>query len=153
MRSPRRKDRPSINSRFACFRLRVSRSRIDRYGVFACESIPRGRKVIEYTGKRILCRKRRRRFRRRLPKRTYKVTVSRRTFLEGAIGGSGAEIINHSCEPNLEPRVLKGHILLFSLRRIRRGEELSWDYRIPKSPVRIPCHCGAKHCRGMMNLP
>jgi uncharacterized protein len=151
MPKPKRNSLLSIDARFACFRLRVAGSPIDRFGVFACETIPPGRKVIEYTGKRMLCRKVRRRRRPRAAQRTYKVTLNRRTFLEGAIGGSGAEIINHSCEPNLQPRVLRGHILLFSRRKIRKSEELTWDYRISKSSVRIPCQCGSPRCRGTIN--
>ena len=68
--------------------------------------------------------------------------------IDGAVGGSGAEIINHSCEPNLISRVMKGHILYMSLRRIRKGEELTVDYNFGKNVERTSCCCGAKNCRG-----
>ncbi len=42
-----------INAKAARFRLRVGRSKLHRYGVFALEDIPRDRRVIEYTGKRV----------------------------------------------------------------------------------------------------
>jgi len=143
--------RPAIDPRFARFRLRVRRSSIDRYGVYACERIPRGSRVIEYTGKLLPYPKVRKTVRNRTPGRTYRIYFNRRVYLEGAIGGSGAEIINHSCEPNLRPRMVKGHILMFSRREIRKGEELTWDYRFSKSDARVPCHCGSKHCRGTIN--
>jgi len=86
---------PSVDPRFAGFRLRVGRSRIERYGVFACEPIPRGRKVIEYTGKRRSRRPPRLGSRSRLSpralERTYLISVNQRWVLDGAAGGSGAE--------------------------------------------------------------
>jgi hypothetical protein len=42
-----------INPKFTRYGLRVGRSPIHRYGVFAFEEIPRGRLVIEYTGRRL----------------------------------------------------------------------------------------------------
>ena len=147
---------PSVDPRFAGFRLRVARSRIDRYGVYTCEPIPRGRKVIEYTGKRRSRRRRppgsRPRVRPRALERTYLISVNRRWVLDGAAGGSGAEYINHSCEPNLRPRTLRGHVLLFSLRNIRPGEELTWDYQSPKEQQHTSCRCGSPLCRGTINL-
>jgi SET domain-containing protein len=68
--------------------------------------------------------------------------------IDGAIGGSGAEIINHSCQPNLISRVMKGHILYISLRVIKPGEELSVDYNFGKQTERVRCFCGAQNCRG-----
>lgn len=151
-----RASRPSLDPRFACFQLRIAHSRIDRYGVYACEPIPRGRKVIEYTGKRASrrgCRPRlHRRDRRRDLRRTYLISVNRRWVLDGAAGGSGAEFINHSCEPNLHPRTFCGHVLLFSVRNIRRGEELTWDYKAPKDEEHTPCRCRSPFCRGTLNL-
>ena len=44
---------PCVNSKFASFDLCIKRSRIERFGVFTKETIPRGKKVIQYTGKRI----------------------------------------------------------------------------------------------------
>jgi hypothetical protein len=49
----RRKTVPSIDPHFAEFPFGVGHPRIRRFGVFALKSIPRGRKVIEYTGERL----------------------------------------------------------------------------------------------------
>ena len=68
------------------------------------------------------------------------------------MGGSGAEYINHSCGPNLISRIMKGHILYMSLRRIRAGEELTVDYHFSKNEETTPCHCNAKNCRKTINL-
>jgi SET domain-containing protein len=147
---------PSINPLFSQYRLRIRRSPIHRFGVFAAERIPRGRKVIEYIGRRIsklaLLQRGRRMSRAARRKVVYLARVNRYWLLDGAIGGSGAEFINHSCEPNLRPRRTLRHILLFSRRTIRTGEELTWDYRYSKKSDLVACRCGSPKCRGTINL-
>ena len=138
---------PSIDPRHACFRLVIRPSKIHRFGVYAGEPIPANRKVIEYTGQRISNREANLRDWGRY---TYLFEVDRYWTLDGSIGGSGAEIINHSCEPNLITRVMKGHILYMSLRAIRRGEELTVNYNFSKETGTSPCRCGARNCRGTM---
>ncbi|HEX5431256.1 MAG TPA: SET domain-containing protein-lysine N-methyltransferase [Bryobacteraceae bacterium] len=136
---------PRIDPRHACFALKIRKSRIHRYGVYALERIPANRKVIEYTGERISRREAKRRSEGRY---TYLFEVDAYWTIDGAAGGSGAEIINHSCEPNLISRVLKGHILYMSLREIQPGEELTVDYNFAPDSESTPCACGAKGCRG-----
>jgi SET domain-containing protein len=116
-------------------------------GVFANEPIPAHRKVIEYTGERIGRNEARRRSN---PKHVYLFELDRYWQIDGAIGGSGAEYINHSCEPNLRARLVRGHILYFSKRPIVRGEELTVDYQYPEI-TRMPCSCGAASCRRTMS--
>lgn len=136
---------PAVDLRFACFALEVRRSRIHGYGVYACQGIPANRKVIEYTGERINRREAKKRDNQKL---TYLFAVDDYWTLDGSVRGSGAEIINHSCEPNLVSRVMKGHVIYMSLRRIRRGEELTVDYNFSKKGDVTRCQCGALRCRG-----
>lgn len=138
---------PRIDPRFACFRLIIRRSRIHRYGVYAGEPIPANRKVIEYTGERV---NRKEAKRRGEGAHTYLFAVDDYWTLDGAVGGSGAEIINHSCEPNLISRVMKGHVLYMSLRAIPKGAELTVDYNFGRNVERTRCVCGAKNCRGII---
>jgi len=132
-----------------CFELRLARSKIHRWGVYADENIPAKRKVIEYTGERISRRETKIRAARPL---NYIFTLDAYWSIDGSAGGSGAEFINHSCDPNLETRILKGHILYFSDRPIRKGEELTVDYRFEHDVEKVPCACGAEKCRGTINL-
>jgi len=145
-----------VRPRGAPFLLRIARSRIDRFGVFADEDIPPRRKVIEYTGERITHREAKRRFqqilRSRKPKRVYFFMLDRQWVIDGGVGGSGAELINHGCEPNLARRRTRGHVLYFSARRIRRGEELTIDYRFSPKTIIQRCRCGSPKCRGTLNL-
>jgi uncharacterized protein len=141
--------RPSIDPKHACFAMEIRNSRIHGRGVYALERIPARRKVIEYTGERISRRETKRRGDGPL---TYLFTLDDYWTIDGAVGGSGAEIINHSCDPNLYSSIMKGHILYMSKRIIRPGEELTVDYRFSEKIEEVRCRCGAKRCRGVINL-
>jgi uncharacterized protein len=130
--------------------MKLARSKIHRWGVYSTERIPAGRKVIEYTGERINRRETKRRA--EGTDLIYLFTLDAYWTIDGSVGGSGAEFINHSCEPNLVSRILKGHILYMSCRSIAPGEELTVDYRFDKKVERVDCLCGAKSCRGTINL-
>ena len=141
---------PTINPEHACFRLEIRPSRIHRWGVYALEKIPARRKVIEYTGEMI---SRRETKRRSLGSRLiYLFTLDDYWTLDGSVGGSGAEYINHCCEPNLYSMVTRRHILYMSKRDIKPDEELTVDYHFAKNVDRVRCACGAGNCRGTINL-
>jgi SET domain-containing protein len=139
---------PVIDPRYACFRLEIRASVIDRRGVYALQRIPPRRKVIEYTGERISRGETKKRGTGRI---TYLFTLDNYWTIDGAFGGSGAEIINHSCDPNLYASIQKGHILYLSKRTIKPGEELTIDYRFGADIEMVKCRCGAKNCRGVIN--
>jgi uncharacterized protein len=136
---------PHIDPRYACFDIVIRRSKIHRYGVYANQRISANRKVIEYTGARL---NRKDAAAIDSGEYTYLFAVDSYWTLDGARGGSGAEIINHSCEPNLISRVMKGHVLYMSLRAIKPGEELTIDYNFADLKETTACSCGAKSCRG-----
>ena len=48
-------------------------------------------------------------------------------------------------------RIIGEHILFFSRRGIRKGEELTLDYKLDPKTFRIPCRCGSPKCRGAIN--
>jgi SET domain-containing protein len=133
---------PSIDPRYVCFEISIRQSKIHRYGVYAEQRIPAHRKVIEYTGRRL------NRKQAKHTDHTYLFTLDNYWSIDGAVGGSGAEIINHSCDPNLVSRIIRGHIIYMSLRVIKPGEELTVDYNFSKDTEHEPCHCGARNCRG-----
>jgi uncharacterized protein len=142
--------KPRLDPRFTCFGMKLARSKIHRWGVYSTERIPAGRKVIEYTGERISRRETKRRA--DGTDLIYLFTLDAYWTLDGSVGGSGAEYINHSCDPNLTTRIIKGHILYISARAIAPGEELTVDYRFDKKVERVDCRCGSKNCRGTINL-
>jgi len=140
---------PAIDPRYAVYRLAIRESKIHHWGVYADEPIPARRKVIEYTGERISRKETKRRGDHSL---TYLFTLDDYWTIDGAVSGSGAELINHSCDPNLRSSILRGHILYYSTREIKRGEELTVDYRFSNKIDPIPCCCGSAKCRGTINL-
>jgi len=140
---------PFIDARYCRFDLEIRESGIHQRGVYALEPIPPRRKVIEYTGEKISRRETKRRGQGNI---TYLFTLDDYWTIDGAIGGSGAEIINHSCDPNLCSRIVGGHILYMSKRAIRAGEELTVDYRFSDKIGDVRCRCGARGCRGTINL-
>jgi len=142
---------PSIDAKFACYKLVLRQSGIHGWGVYAGEPIAAKRKVIEYTGERISRRETKRRSEIQ-NKQIYLFTLDNYWTLDGASGGSGAEYINHSCDPNLFTWIHKGHILYMSTRPIKKGEELTVDYHFSKDIEEVPCFCGSTKCRGTINL-
>jgi uncharacterized protein len=145
-----------IASQFAAFPLRIGHSKIDRRGVFAESGIPAKRKVVEYTGEKIRVAVAIRRTRRILfhtsgPKRLYLARLNRFWVIDGAVGGCGAEFINHCCDPNLFPKKVRGRMAFFSKKAIRKGQELTIDYSFGPSPKPVTCRCGSRKCRGTIN--
>ncbi len=142
--------RPEISPQATAFRLRLSHSPIHRWGVYAEELIPKGRKIIEYTGEKISRKETKRRFAER--EENYLFTLNSYWTIDGAVGGSGAQYINHCCEPNCYAQIRKDHILYMAKREIKPGEELTIDYRFDKEVETVVCKCAAKGCRGTINL-
>lgn len=111
--------------------------------------------MIEYKGERITRRESRRRSLKAQESygnpRVYLFRVNNRWVLDGSVGGSGAEYINHSCEANLRTSTEDGRVHYWS-RRIAAGEELTIDYKFPRKGPKVRCNCGAPLCRGTLNL-
>jgi len=141
---------PQIDARYACFRIKIAPSKIHRWGVYTTEAIPARRKVIEYMGERINRRETKRRA--EASEMIYLFTLDPYWTIDGSVNGSGAQFINHSCEPNLVARIVKGHIIYMTLRNIKKGEELTVDYHFDKKVERVPCGCGTPNCRGTINV-
>ena len=140
---------------FSRFKLQVCSSRIHRLGVFAAENIPARERVIEYSGKRLsrqkACEVFRERWVSRSPDLHYLARLDSYWTVDGATGGSGAEFMNHSCDPNVVLKTIRKRIWAVTLRKIRRGEELLHDYCFDRNGIRVPCHCGSPKCRGTLN--
>lgn len=77
--------------------------------------------------------------------------------IDGDQNGNEARWINHGCAPNCETTDEDGRIVIRTLRKIKRGEELFIDYQLTvegrvtkKLRKQYACRCGAKTCRGTM---
>jgi len=130
-------------------RLLTRSSDIHAAGCFTLEDIPRGTVVMEYTGERITKAEGDRRYEGR--SFTYLFGVGNGDIVID--GHSMAMFINHSCKPNCEIDEVKGRIFVKTLRNLKAGEELTYDYWLYDGEDEAPCHCGARKCRGSMYSP
>jgi SET domain-containing protein len=130
-------------------RLITRSSDIHAAGCFALERIPKGTVVLEYTGERIT-------------KEEGDVRYEGRPFTylfgigDGAIvidGHGMAMFVNHSCDPNCETDEVDGRIIIKTLRDLKAGEEITYDYWLYDGEDEAPCHCRSRNCRGSMYSP
>lgn len=120
--------------------LEVRVSKIHRRGVFAAADIKKDTRVIEYTGRQLTAEQAGR------SRSDYLFQLNSKTFIDGK---NTARYINHSCDPNCEVDISRGHIWIKAVRDIKKGEELiySYSYDLEESKD-YPCGCGAKQCAG-----
>jgi len=128
--------------------LAVAKSAIHGKGCFATGPFARRKKIAEYAGERITNAEAQRRAHRRVLRISG---VDSRWSIDGSVGGNGTHYINHSCRPNCFMQTVRGHLLVFALRDIRRGEELTIDYVSTLHSDRKRCTCKAPDCRGTIN--
>ena len=127
-------------------------SRIHHRGVFACSHIPRGRSIIEYVGEKVSKTE-------ALRRGTHKGSVylfhlNRQVDIDGRVGGNGAHLINHSCEPNARSEWDENRVHIIAKRSIRPGEEITYNYGFDEDDCeKHPCRCGAARCCGYMLSP
>jgi len=137
----------------------VKHSGIHNKGIFAKVDIPKGTEIIEYVGDRITKAESDRRGDLVLSKYkgdmmtkggVYIFELNKRYDIDGHVARNTAQYINHSCDPNSESDVIKGHIWIIALRDIKKGEELSYDYgyAFDDDYIEHPCWCGSKNCVG-----
>lgn len=132
-------------------------SPIHGLGMFARRDIPKGTRLIEYTGEKVSNAEADRRYDDESMKRhhTFLFILNSRTCVDAAFDGNEARFINHSCAPNAEAVIERGHIWIDALRRIAPGEEITYDYQYEddadytEEDLRFyVCRCGAPDCRG-----
>jgi uncharacterized protein len=129
--------------------LTVAKSSIHGMGCFATVPFARGKKIAEYTGEKITNAEAERRGAHR---RILRISgLDDRRSIDGSRGGNGTHYINHSCRPNCFMRTTYGHLLVFALRDIQPGEEITLDYVSTMHSDRKRCTCGAPGCRGTIN--
>jgi SET domain-containing protein len=117
------------------------RSKVHGWGVFASEPINKNRRIIDYAGELVRNNESVAREVEYLRQGCIWVfRVNRAWSRDAAIGGNIARFINHSCRPNCYFQVVDKTIWIRASRRIRRGEELTYDYATIGDHT-IPCRC------------
>jgi SET domain-containing protein len=128
----------------------IRSSSIHAAGCYTTRALRKGTRVCEYEG----------------PRMTKEVADARYadrfvTYLFGygeedmVIDGFGTPMFfNHSCSPNCESEEVDGHIYISTLRAIKPGEELTYEYNLFDSDdATQDCDCGSPNCRKTMFSP
>jgi SET domain-containing protein len=143
-------------------RIQTRRSGVHGKGVFALQDIPKGEVIIEYVGEIINWKEALRRHPHdpKDPNHTFYFHLTSDRVIDALYGGNASRWINHACNPNCEADEENGRVFIKSLRKIKAGEELNYDYGLviderytPKLKAEYPCWCGAKNCRGTLLAP
>jgi SET domain-containing protein len=110
-------------------------------GLFAVEAIPRGRRIIEYTGPLVSNEEVER------SRGRYFFGVNSRWSIDGSPRSNLARYINHSCRPNAEAIISGRRVWIWSKRNIRAGEEITYNYGTEYFNDLIkPVGCKCKKC-------
>ena len=124
----------------------IRNSGIHGKGGFALQDIPAGIRVAEYRGERIDKKEAAKRCEAQNP---YIFYIDEEWDIDGDVEGNPARFFNHSCNPNCEAQGTDGRIWLVSLKEIKKGDELTFDYGYDlENFEEHPCVCGAAQCRG-----
>jgi SET domain-containing protein len=124
-------------------------SGISGWGVYAGQPIAEDTRIVEYKGELVSQAEGWRRERRYLPrKRIWIFNINERWVRDAAVGGNIARYINHACHPNCHTDIVGRTIWILASRRIRKGEELTYDYNTD-GIAGIRCLCRPR-CRRIL---
>ena len=129
---------------------KIKKSKIDNRGLYASTYIKKDSKIIEYKGKIITVKETETNPKFDNDKAIYLFNLNKRYDLDGDFRYNTARLINHSCDPNCEVDGVGLKLWIYSLRDIKKNEELTYDYgfSFDKDYKDFPCRCGAKKCVG-----
>jgi SET domain-containing protein len=108
------------------------------YGVFAASFIPSGARILQLEGHIFKSQD--------VPPDSMAMQIEDDLWL-CSDGTLLDDRINHSCDPNTG--FARNDLVLYALRDIALGEELSWDYStsISEPGWSLVCFCESEHCR------
>ena len=129
---------------------KIKKSNIDKRGLYASKDIKPETKVIEYIGKLITKKEAQQNSKFDNSKDIYLFNINEKYDLDGDFKWNTARLINHSCNPNCEVEGEGLKLWISSLREIKKGEELTYDYGFgyDEDYKQFPCKCGSTNCVG-----
>ncbi|KAL9651213.1 hypothetical protein ABK040_008284 [Willaertia magna] len=138
--------------------LKFAKSPIHDWGLFALETIEKDEMVIEYVGEVVrqhVADIREKRYEKMGIGSSYLFRLDDDFIIDATKRGNLARFINHSCDPNCCAKIIevdkKKKVVIYALRRINVGEEITYDYKFPLEEEKIPCHCGSDKCKKWLN--
>ena len=128
-------------------RVEVRDSTIHGKGTFYTASLDSDTLILEYTGELIDRKTAVERDQPDAPDYScYILQVEDDVFIDARLTEHPAKYINHSCEPNCCLSRDETRAFIRTLRTIRPGEELTYDYEYDVSE-NVECRCQAPTCR------
>tara|TARA_B100000686_G_C16430826_1_gene782035 strand:- start:222 stop:680 length:459 start_codon:yes stop_codon:yes gene_type:complete len=129
---------------------KIKKSNIDNKGLIAAKKIKKGSKIIEYKGRLISKKESEDNPKFDNEKRIYIFEINKRYDLDGDFKFNTARLINHSCNPNCEVIGQGLKLWVESIKDIKKGEELSYDYgfSFDQDFKNYPCKCNSLNCCG-----
>jgi len=129
---------------------KVKKSNIDKRGLYASKNIKSGTKIIEYIGKLISKKETETNPKFDNEKDIYLFNLNSKYDLDGDYSWNTARLINHSCNPNCEVEGKGLKLWITTIKDIKKGEELSYDYGFGYDAdyKQFPCKCRSQNCVG-----
>ena len=133
------------------FPLLVKKSKIAGKGAFAMQRIPARKKLGNMTGEIISYKEAQQRVKQQPHNVLFMVEFDHGNIaLDASINSNALRHINHSCGPNTYMRRAFRKVEFYTLRPVKKGEELTCDYGDTHHDGKLPCRCGATECRGFI---
>jgi uncharacterized protein len=129
--------------------LSVMKSDLCGLGCFATVYFPKNSPIAEYAGERITHAEAIGRMAGANGKHICQLDLDH--YIDGSVGGNETQYINHSCEPNADVLVIDGLIIVFAVREILPGEEITVDYLNSFDQDHAFCKCRTASCRRNAN--
>ena len=129
--------------------LSVMKSTLGGLGCFATVHFAKDSPIAEYTGERITHAEAMWRMTGANGKHISQLDMDH--YIDGSVGGTETQYINHSCEPNADVLVIDGFMIVFALREILPGEEITVDYLNSFDQDQALCQCRSASCRRNAN--
>ena len=129
---------------------KVKKSNIDKRGLYASKNIKSGTKIIEYIGKLISKKETETNPKFDNEKDIYLFNLNSKYDLDGDYSWNAARLINHSCNPNCEVGGKRLKLWITTIKDIKKGDELSYDYGFGYDVdyKQFPCKCRSQNCVG-----
>ena len=139
----------------------IKNSKIHGTGVFSTKKIKKGTRIIQYIGEKITRSEGDKRSEKRLNKylnsekdgSVYIFQLNAKYDIDGSPLYNKARYINHSCKPNCEVDIKSGEIWISSIKNIKKGTELTYDYGFDFDEddfMDHKCKCNSKNCIGFV---
>lgn len=128
--------------------MQTGKSKIHGTGAFAAQSIPAKRKIGTLSGE--IISKKSARQKAATMKAVSIVELWNGKALDATEYGNDLRYINHSCQPNTYMRNIGLQVEFYTLKAIKKAEELTCNYGETHHDGAVNCRCNAPGCKGYL---